>query len=1269
MSTNYTVSQSNQVFSVSAAEANEGDYCLQYMPKCEYMGGCAATSIGMLLGYYDYNGYTVEDREYDFSFLIDDNIELDSRNNEGNVSIYDMTNDSVLAQFIASEGYYERFATGERDDATDDEIEYTQRNELQYTFIGGDPQKGLNTGVWDCLSDYLGTGQYWRGNTDTGTRYFLNKTLKQLKTEDITYNIFTDDEGKAPFEIPWEYIDFKYGLSLYVESRNLTLDEEKTATYSSNYSFDMVVNEINAGRPVLLSMATEAGAGHMVVVYGYNQETNELIFDDTYKIGRMKWDGTYDYFGTQENQEDDFLITGIHTVVFDVSNYTAKPNITLSTTEPTNQDITVTITFDDRADVKQYKIGDDEWKDYNGEFTISANTTIYARARDNADEENFYAEAKLRVTNIDKIAPAEPTNIHASVPNNKPAKQVTVTAEFSKDSVTKEYKIGENGEWTEYQDNGVVVENNTIVSFRGIDEAGNVSDVVSYEVTNIDRIPPKAPSIHEVDETLTNKDVIVTAEFSEDSVTKQYKIGENGEWQTYTDAGVVVKDNNTTVYFRGIDEAGNESEVVSYEVTNIDKTPPEKPTVSANTEDLTNGDVTVTATFDENSAKNEYSLDNKTWMTCEGTTFKQLFEKNGTIYFRSSDEIGNTSYAEYEVTKIDKVAPDEPTVKTNITTPTNQDITVTAGFSKDSVTKEYRIGKNGEWKPYTKDGVIVKDNNTTVYFRGIDEAGNVSEEVSYTVTNIDKIQPAKPTATANITDPTNQAVTVTVKYSEDSVFRQYKIGDDEKSDWMFYNKAFTVTEATTVFLLGQDIAGNVSYGEIEISNIDKEAPDVPGGFNAENSFYTATLTWNECEDNGAGGLKGYYFRYGTKKSLKGEGEFIEENQYTLTGLVAGNYYYQVKAVDKLGNESEWSEVQSVAAKAETTISIPDNNEQYKYIKWAVTTESEDAKYIVEYSKNGFANIITLTTTSTGVDFYGMLPGVYQWRVSYPFGQFVEGEEIIFNSPKNSQASQLHKSDADGNMDMFFAQASGVWDNQYEAQHNGILNGWKGTQERVKLNGKNRLSDVFAGSEDANVLILTDNPNGDAIFVEDIYTQFGKDAARVNQIDEIRAGNGDDIIDMTSQKFAYAGDAMKIYGGLGDDVIWANNSKNTLFGDAGNDRIVGGGNNDVIVGGIGNDSMHGGGGDDIFTFGENWGKDTIEQLAGGNVTLWFEEGSEDNWDASTMTYTDGANSVRISGITADQVTLKFGDTDTAVAGAFLDAASEKIFEDKNKGMIA
>lgn len=329
-------------------------------------------------------------------------------------------------------------------------------------------------------------------------------------------------------------------------------------------------------------------------------------------------------------------------------------------------------------------------------------------------------------------------------------------------------------------------------------------------------------------------------------------------------------------------------------------------------------------------------------------------------------------------------------------------------------------------------------------------------------------------------------------------------------------------------------------------------------------------------------------------------------------------------------------------------------------------EMSDGVFCVEYSQNKFANILRIETESKEIDSFGLPSGTYQWRVKNQSCDFVNGQNIFSD---NIATPQKFISDADGNMDVFFANTHGTWEAEYAAEHQGSINGWIGTKEQVLLVGKNKITDVFSGSEDANILLLSDSPNGDALFVEDIYTSFGNDDARISQIDEIRAGAGDDIIDMTSQKFAYSGDEMTIRGGLGNDTIWANNGNNTLFGDGGNDRIVGGSDDDYIIGGIGDDSMHGGGGDDIFSFGGNFGTDTVEQLAGGTVTLWFESGSESNWNASTLTYTDGANSVKVSGIAAEDITLKFGETNSAIDGAFADAASEKIFEDKNKGMLA
>ncbi len=259
----------------------------------------------------------------------------------------------------------------------------------------------------------------------------------------------------------------------------------------------------------------------------------------------------------------------------------------------------------------------------------------------------------------------------------------------------------------------------------------------------------------------------------------------------------------------------------------------------------------------------------------------------------------------------------------------------------------------------------------------------------------------------------------------------------------------------------------------------------------------------------------------------------------------------------------------------------------------------------------------------------------------------------------------------GMAEVMFARGTSVWGGQYVARHVG--GGWSGARPEVALAGRNVLEDIFIGSEDATLLLLTDDANGDAVFLEDVCSAFPDGvgvSARVAKIDEIRAGAGDDVVDLTSQRFSHVGDGMTVRGGLGDDVIWAAGGNSMLFGDAGDDWIVGSAGNDIIVGGIGDDRLHGGGGSDIFCFCADWGHDTVEQFASGAVTLWFAEGDESKWDNSSLTYADGDNSVTVTGV--DSVTLLFGNADgrhasLLAAGAFDAFTSERIFEER--GMLA
>lgn len=284
---NSAAATSDSDFAVTSAAAKSSDILVaNTMPEAEYMYGCTPTALSMLLGYYDLYGYD----DLGYSNLIEGDVDLDSRGSDGN--IYNMNEfDSVLGRFIASPEYVAYFFGTET-------VETTPEQELPYAFVNGGSSSGVsevNVSLWDCLSDYLGTSQYWRGNENYGTSLYIDMSLDDV----LNYsNTKTISSGTTSRTIDWHYSSMLYGLNLYVESRGYTLDEDATGNYlvdtqGGSFTFEDYVAEIDAGRPVLITIT-----GHSMVGYGYNASTREIIFDDTYFSGqRMTWGGTYYYAG------------------------------------------------------------------------------------------------------------------------------------------------------------------------------------------------------------------------------------------------------------------------------------------------------------------------------------------------------------------------------------------------------------------------------------------------------------------------------------------------------------------------------------------------------------------------------------------------------------------------------------------------------------------------------------------------------------------------------------------------------------------------------------------------------------------------------------------------------------------------------------------------------------------------------------------------------------------------------------------------------------
>jgi hypothetical protein len=346
------------------------------------------------------------------------------------------------------------------------------------------------------------------------------------------------------------------------------------------------------------------------------------------------------------------------------------------------------------------------------------------------------------------------------------------------------------------------------------------------------------------------------------------------------------------------------------------------------------------------------------------------------------------------------------------------------------------------------------------------------------------------------------------------------------------------------------------------------------------------------------------------------------------------------------------------------------------LSWGDGNEAAAQGYWVEIAGDSFFDdAIRVFTSGTSLDVNGSA-GAFSCRAA------VRGSEFTTNAAEwtaeAAVAPRQFVSNANGLADVFFASPakSDVWRGGYKAG-NAL------TGETALIAGKNRIRDTFSGSSsDANILYLTDTANGDALFMDDVYSEFGT-GARLNLIREIRAGAGNDVVDMTSGRYTAELAGMTVRGGAGNDVLWGANGGNMLFGDDGDDRITGGSGADIIAGGAGNDVLNGGGGSDLFAFGENWGDDVVSQVGGGSVELWFAEDESQiaavELDGDVVfRNADGTSSVTVRNAALADLKVHFGGdqsayfTGLAAAGAFLASTTESVFENqaaRTQGILA
>jgi len=226
-------------------------------------------------------------------------------------------------------------------------------------------------------------------------------------------------------------------------------------------------------------------------------------------------------------------------------------------------------------------------------------------------------------------------------------------------------------------------------------------------------------------------------------------------------------------------------------------------------------------------------------------------------------------------------------------------------------------------------------------------------------------------------------------------------------------------------------------------------------------------------------------------------------------------------------------------------------------------------------------------------------------------------------------------------DTIILTTDNVWDSSIVAK-NVSNDSSTGTNEKISLAGLNRFSDVIDGGADVDTINLTDG--NDAFFIDDVYsehhssltltstTQGVDSTARVVDLEVINAGEGNDIVDLTSTNFVLA-TAVAINGEAGNDNLWGSN---------GSDIIDGGTGDDSIFGGTGADTLTGGTGADIFQFTATAGSDVITDfdVGGDSIELYYR--AEDNHTNADLSLASGILTWDVDS-TSNDVVIDLSDT--------------------------
>ena len=682
-----------------------------------------------------------------------------------------------------------------------------------------------------------------------------------------------------------------------------------------------------------------------------------------------------------------------------------------------NSKARINITYDANAVTKKYSINGGSLQDYTGPFEVTENGTVIYAVNTNSQ-----GEEKDATYTVDGIIKKLDVQITVNPDTTEEVEKVTVTINYDEEATQKVYSIN-SGESQNYTGPFEVTENCTIIA------EAKAEDAYGKDTKQITNLPQglAAPVISVTKTTETEGEVAnVTIKYDERSISNTYSINTDA-MKNYT-SGFQIRENGTVINAYSVDKFGNTAtaqyvvdDLVRYLLIDKGKyywilLPYPEQSINRQYKYKENG---VWKAYKEDGfilVKSEYEDEliqggKPIKLEVEPGRFVD-FDGHWYIFDGDPQKLQEDIYMKWDDPN-DGSTPKVPLQILAMPAPPQKTdkVDVFIIYPQTAIKKQYKID-DGAYQDYTGKLEITK-NNTKITAKTQYSDGSWSEEVSYTVTNIDENIAPEGIVEINAEpkDWTKDNVTVTISYNPNSAVlkKKYKIGT---GSWQYtdeYSVTLTIDENTTIYAALENTAGQSSDAVVyNVENIDKTAPTITS-FTATNVTDNSITMQVQATDEGSGlaetGTYKYYLDGVLKITTLG-------NSYTFTGLVAStSYTLKVEVFDKAGNMKNTTTTVSTLAPPEYVDSVltsaPKLSDGMTPVKWTgtnwVKTDKTDEGWY-NYEEKQWANVVLGDSTFDGnvldeTKPYSMLVWIPRYAYQITNGYHQSGKEI---NPSNGK---------------------------------------------------------------------------------------------------------------------------------------------------------------------------------------------------------------------------------------------------------------------------